>query len=120
MRKLLLFVAVGALAGVASAGDDAAKKEMKKLEGSWTVVGLEQGGKKEPEDKIKGMKCVFSGGDLKVVVEGKGEEAGTYTLDPSKKPAHIEATFKDKTGKGIYQLKGDELKICFAEPGKDR
>jgi uncharacterized protein (TIGR03067 family) len=48
-----------------------------------------------------------------------------YTLDASKTPAHIDMVYaggpnKGKTVKGIYELKGDTLKLCVAPPGQDR
>ena len=46
-------------------------------------------------------------------------------LDPSKTPKAIDfrpagGQYKDKTLRGIYEIDGGMLKICFAEPDKER
>jgi uncharacterized protein (TIGR03067 family) len=45
-------------------------------------------------------------------------------IDPSKKPKHSDATFTEGelTAKtlGIYEVDGDNMKICYGLPGKDR
>jgi len=51
--------------------------------------------------------------------------SGAFKVDATKKPKTMDMTpsegrYKDKTLLGIYELDGDTLKICFAEPGKDR
>jgi uncharacterized protein (TIGR03067 family) len=51
--------------------------------------------------------------------------ARKLTIDAAKKPKAIDylpdAGQEDgKTVMGIYEVKGDELRLCVAEPGKDR
>jgi uncharacterized protein (TIGR03067 family) len=114
------------LVGIASllvAADDA-KDELKKLEGTWSMVSGEQDGKKLDADIVKGAKLVIKGDDHDVKV-GKDTFKGTHKIDPSKKPKTIDAMdtegkFKGKTSHGIYDLESDTFKVCFAEPGKDR
>jgi uncharacterized protein (TIGR03067 family) len=43
----------------------------------------------------------------------------SYKLDATKKPKWIDITEGDHTNLGIYELEGDNLKICFPEGGKD-
>ena len=48
---------------------------------------------------------------------------GTYVIEPAKSPKTIDITMKegDKgTAHGIYELKGDTLKICVARPNTER
>lgn len=50
---------------------------------------------------------------------------GKFTVDPSKSPKTIDVTItegdnKDKTMKGIYEIDGDNYKVCYAPFGKDR
>jgi uncharacterized protein (TIGR03067 family) len=99
------------------------KKEIEKLEGKWVVVSAERDGK--AWDTVKGAVRVNTG-DKYVLTpkEGKGIP-GTMKIDPSKKPktmdmSSTEGNFKDKTLLGIYEVDGDTLRICFAEPGKER
>src|SRR6266496_1515652 len=54
MRWMALLVA-GLLVAAVTAGDDA-KKERKKLEGTWTAVSMEKDGEKIPDDTVKELK----------------------------------------------------------------
>jgi uncharacterized protein (TIGR03067 family) len=119
MRAHAWFVLVAGLLLAADAKDD-----LKKLEGTWTMVSGEKDGKKFSADVVKGAKLVFKG-DTHDVKVGDDIFKGTHKLDPSKKPAAIDAmdtegAFKGKTTLGIYDLEGDTFKVCFSAPGKDR
>jgi uncharacterized protein (TIGR03067 family) len=52
--------------------------------------------------------------------------AGSYKLDPGKKPKEIDLTIddgpEDKRGtyKGVYELDGDKLTFNLGPPGQDR
>ena len=50
------------------------------------------------------------------------EEAAVFTLYPAKSPKQIDFKYvKDgRTQLGIYELSGDELKLCLAQHGKER
>jgi uncharacterized protein (TIGR03067 family) len=113
VKKLLVVLTVGLLFGVASAGDDA-KKELKKFEGTWSVVSAEHDGKKAPEEKLSAVRFVFSGENI-TFKEGEKSKEGTFKIDPSKKPAHIDVTVEGKTKMGIYSFAKDELKLCVGD-----
>jgi uncharacterized protein (TIGR03067 family) len=60
-----------------------------------------------------------------VNLEGNVIDEGTIKLDPAKDPKWIDVTSKKgdgagKTRAGIYQLKGNRYRICWAEPGEPR
>jgi uncharacterized protein (TIGR03067 family) len=126
MRKSLGVVAVGLLLssalGIAVAQDDAAKKELKKLDGVWQVVSAEGDGNPFPEEVIQNLRMVFKRDQLTLKgVEDlmKKFEKITLMIDPATTPKimdfKIEAgSEKDNTFEGIYELKGDQLKICAA------
>ena len=110
-----LLMAAAALAEDKKADDKAVKAEMKKLEGAWKTSSAEMGGKEfKPADigmekvRIKGSKLTFL---------TKDKEVATFeiTIDPSKKPKHMEWVKSKKADPlpCIYELKGDELKLCF-------
>jgi len=111
--------------GTAGAQDDAAKKELKKLEGTWATVSIEAAGQKvTDEDKIKTRKLTTKGEKYTLKV-GDETVQGTIEINPTKKPKTIavkpeSGTNKGKTLLGIYELDGDSLKICLALPDKDR
>jgi uncharacterized protein (TIGR03067 family) len=120
MRKVLGILAVGLLLG---AYPPQAKDVKKDLQGTWEVTSLESMGQKVPADQLKqlGMKMTFK--DDKVTLQGKGQpdEVMTIKLDASQKPKTIDATDpQNKLEKGIFELEGDTLKMCIAQPGADR
>ena len=127
MRLLaLLITAAAALPILADPPqDDAVKKELKKLEGSWATVFIEAAGQKvTDEDKIKTRKLTTKGNKYTLKV-GDETVQGTIEINPTKKPKTIDVkpdsgSNKGKTLRGIYELDGDNLKICLAPPGKDR
>lgn len=123
MRSFALFTAVCLVAG--QQADDAAKKDLAALQGTWVMVALEVDGKPVPEEKIKGAMLVIKGDKYITKVKGKDYET-VITLDPGKKPKAIDMVFtegdkKDKVLRGIYVIEGDTLKICRGlQPEQDR
>jgi uncharacterized protein (TIGR03067 family) len=98
------------------------KKDAEKIQGTWTVVSMERGGEKGPEDKVKDVKFVITDG-LITIKEPKREEKANFKLDPTKNPKTIDFTpekGKEGVAQGIYELKGDTLKLCFTKPGGAR
>src|SRR5262245_20635958 len=93
--------------------DEAIKKEKEKLEGIWVAESVTVKGK--ANDKLKGATFNFSGDKVKMEFAGTKQE-GTYSIDPTKSPKHIDLTFvrdgRKDLDRGIYQLDGDTLKLC--------
>jgi uncharacterized protein (TIGR03067 family) len=121
MKPRLLIVLV---AGLLLAADDA-KKDVQKFQGEWTLVSAKRDGQDIPEEMIKGIKRTIKGDDYSVTRDGETLLKGKFKVDPSKKPKTIDLTFKDQSGAevtalGVYDLDGDNLKICYSNPGKDR
>src|SRR5262245_18111577 len=101
-------------------GDDAAKTELKKLEGVWQITSGEKDGKSI--DSIKRDEVTVSGDDFTVDHDGKVEFTATIKLYPNKKPKAVDLRItserhKGKTVLGIYELNGDDLKLCITEAG---
>jgi len=107
-----------------NAKDDAAREELKKLEGTYVMVSSEAKGDNLPETTIKNAKLTFEGNKHTVKV-GENTFIGTQKVDTTKKPKEIDMTdtegpFKGKTLLGIYKLENGEYTACFAPPGKER
>jgi uncharacterized protein (TIGR03067 family) len=119
---------VGALVSAQDAKKDETKKDVaagpatddaKLLQGDWKAVSVEDSGEKVPEDQVGKLKLTFKDDQL------SAHFASTYKLDTTKSPRTIDVTpsagpEKDKTLEGIYEFKGDDLKICVAKPGNPR
>ncbi|MFL5240675.1 MAG: TIGR03067 domain-containing protein [Gemmataceae bacterium] len=126
MALVISLVATGGLPRAAEdAKEEAAKKEMKTLAGTWAAVSVESNGKKAPDEEIKEIRYVFDAkGKWQLKNKGETIGEGTYTIDPTAKPKTI--TYKittsiskkdeGKTSVGIYELEGDNLKVCRTWP----
>jgi uncharacterized protein (TIGR03067 family) len=122
---VLPVLAVGLLlAANYSSGGDAAKGELKKLEGTWGLVSGETNGENLPESTIKSAKLTIVG-DKYTVKVSENAITGTQKIDPTKKPKALDAMdtegpHKGKTAFGIYKLEKGVFTVCLAPPGKDR
>ena len=124
MRGIAAVIAVLVLAG-ASGAQDAVKKEMAQLEGTWSMVSGEANGLSLPRDAVQSGKRVAKDGETTITIGGQVFFKAKFTIDPARKPKAIDYTMtegptKGKTHLGIYELEGDTVKFCFAAPGKDR
>jgi uncharacterized protein (TIGR03067 family) len=117
-RFVLVALVVGLVVGVDDPNKD--KKGAKGLEGTWIVVSVTMDGKED--EKGKGDKVIIKGENLTIQTEGKDRNA-TVQIDPKKKTIDITLIERGRVGKtmkGIYQLKGDELKVCRSQSGEER
>jgi uncharacterized protein (TIGR03067 family) len=99
---------------------EAGKKDLDKLQGTWTLVSGKSDGEDLPKELVEKLKLVVDK-DKFTIKDGENDETAVVTLDPSQKPAAIDV--KPNTGetvKGVYELKDDDLKICWSKGGKDR
>ena len=114
--RVLQAVAVGmVILGGAGADDrDAAKKELDRLQGEWTLVSATRDGKDMPAERVKGYKNTVKDDKFTITSDGKTAEEGALKLDPSKKLKEIDMILAEgnKTALGIYELSGDTQKIC--------
>ena len=62
----------------------------------------------------------FGRGGKLTFKKGDEEQPGTYKIDPSKKPRHIDLTVREKEINAIYEFKDDTLRICAGGPGDER
>jgi RNA polymerase sigma factor (sigma-70 family) len=99
------------------------KSDQELLQGAWRVASFKMGNKEgiEEADNLKMGRFVFKGDKLNV----KG--MCDYKLNPAQSPKEIDVTpregpenEKDQTFFGIYEFKGEELRIFFSGPGQAR
>lgn len=100
------------------------KADLDKLQGSWTIVTLEMDGAAMPAGAPGGSKIVVKG-DKFITISMGATYDGVITLDPAKKPKSFDLKFtngpeKGNTSLGIYELDGDNWKICLTVTGKTR
>jgi uncharacterized protein (TIGR03067 family) len=125
MRSCLLLTAVGLLSAFpvnaqdAAAKAEAVKKDAESLQGTWIAVAAERDGEKADAERLKSIKLVFKDNMV------SHRQTGRYELHPDKAPKAIdikpmEDSDPDKVIQGIYAIKGEELTLCVAMPGKER
>jgi len=106
-------------------GKGAGEDVLKKLQGTWKFVSQEREGKPRPREELAKQTITFARDKWTVRRDGKVVQAGTHKFDPGRKPAQVDAVVTDGEDKGstmlgIYELKGDTLKVCFDPKGKER
>lgn len=120
MRFVLLAVAITVSADPVP---EPSAKDREALQGTWVIRSMEVGGKtwsKEALEKAK-LRIVVSGDRIKFLLAGREAQEATFTLDPARSPAHFDTVdARKRVEKGIYELKGDTLRICAATSGEER
>jgi uncharacterized protein (TIGR03067 family) len=125
MKRIALVLSVISFSVVAGyAADDATKQEYDKFKGTWRIESLEIKGEKLSGDFVKNFKLVIDGDTFKSS-GAEGDASGTFKVDVSKKPKHLDIEFKEGLEKGkvlkcIYELDGDTYKLCLDTTGKTR
>ena len=129
MNRFLLLAPVAILLVGAGAPEDVVNKELKKFDGTWTMVSGERDGVKVADEHAAKSKIVYRGKDLVVDVPSQANETikvKIVALDPTKKPAEMSWVRENgpdagKTTLAIYEfIDNDTYRICFAVGGKDR
>lgn len=98
---------------------DEGKNGLEKLKGTWKLVSMDNGkGAKEAD----GFKLVISDKDLEFrAPSGAAKKMGDISrVDGFAKPAEIDLKNGTETGLGIFELKGDDLKLIVRDPGQER
>lgn len=121
---VLTILTLGLFVAAGKPAEEDAKGDKGKLQGTWQVVSLEEGGEKLPAEFSKHFTFTFKGDSAHY----RGDETTpganlefSYQLDPEKKPKAVDLKLTKCPDKkaigmihlGIYALDGDDLKICF-------
>jgi uncharacterized protein (TIGR03067 family) len=101
-----------------------AAPEVKEMDGTWKPASAELAGKPWPKQVLDSMKLILKDDQYTVEI-GDNKDEGTVKLDPSKSPKTMDITGTNGPNKGktflvIYELKGDELRVCYDLSGKSR
>jgi uncharacterized protein (TIGR03067 family) len=130
MNRLAALTSILLLLGAIRADEasDAVARELKKLQGTWSTAALTYNGKDFLADGKSGFNFVFKGDEA--AIEGNDKVKKEYAkikvkIDLTVTPKIMDISViggvqKDAVIEGIYELKGDELKICARVFGKDR
>jgi uncharacterized protein (TIGR03067 family) len=122
LAVITLVATVGTvLASSMQTGDDV----LKKIQGTWKFTEHMMNGQAVPAEQLKDMTITFSGDKFTVRTGDQVVQAGTHKFDPSTKPGHVDAAVTEGEGKGntmlgIYELRGDTIRVCFDPMGKER
>jgi uncharacterized protein (TIGR03067 family) len=123
-RLLLVGFVIGSWVA-ANARNNDGSKDLEALQGTWRLISGEIGGRKMTAEELKQAKLVFKGDRYKVRRGSGSTVVGTVELNSANNPKGIDITdadgpYKGKTLLGIYAVKDNELKECFAPPGEAR
>jgi uncharacterized protein (TIGR03067 family) len=100
---------------LACVAQDAADKEIKRLEGKYKAVSIKAGDKQLPEGLVDQIRLVIKGNSYDSQQFGSKQPGFKliFMIDPSKNPKQIDFTTKDmKVMKCIYELSGNTLRIA--------
>lgn len=108
---LLLFAGCGPAAPVSDA---------ETLLGEWAVVDFHAPGGAEDRSQFRNRARVSAETWSQQFNEGLYEDF-EYTIDPTRAPKHLDLTYTDPRGKrltvrAIYEIAGDELRVCMGSP----
>jgi RNA polymerase sigma factor (sigma-70 family) len=102
-----------------AAKEDLRKSELRRLQGTWRVVSIEYAGKPVPAGKIEDADLTWTFSGDTWTARNKVSPTGlrvTFGIDPTRSPRAMDfgPVRKDTMPSlGIYELKGDVLKVCF-------
>src|SRR4051812_46966836 len=101
-----------------------AAPEVKGTDGTWKPASAELAGKSWLKQILDSMKLILKDDQYTVEI-GDNKDEGTVKLDSSKSPKTMDITGTNGPNKGktflvIYELKGDELRVCYDLSGKSR
>ena len=111
MNRLMQRTAVACVilfVGAAARTDEA---EVQKLHGKWIVEDFQYNG--APVERLKDAIREFKAGKYTLTPKAGDAIEGNLILDATKQPKTIDLDVNGRVLKGIYELEGDLLKMCY-------
>jgi uncharacterized protein (TIGR03067 family) len=122
---LLLLASISLSNAFGDAAPDAATTQLRALAGTWQPVSAENNGVPASVGQLTGRVWIRRpDGRWTMLLDGKAVVEWTIkAIDSKKSPKTIDieisaGAYKGVVYLGIYELKGDTLRICFALPDK--
>jgi uncharacterized protein (TIGR03067 family) len=94
-----------------AAGARAGNTDKPELQGKWIVESFQYNG--NPVDRLKDAVREFQDGKYSLTPKTGDSIDGVVTLDKTKTPKTIDLDVNGRILKGIYELEGDTLKMCY-------
>jgi len=123
MQRFICALLLLGVPGWSSADDaEAARKELKALEGKWKTVLMEVDGKALDADGIPAFSMVVGADGKSVGKTAREEFRFVMKIDPKSQPKTIDNLHETGSQKGqrqygIYKLEGDKFTVCMTPPG---
>ena len=120
-RRIVCLLSV-LLIGPAARGDCGSNP--KAMDGTWKPLAAELAGAPWPKEILDTIKLTVKEGKY-IVKIGEQSDEGTVTVNASKSPCTMDITGTEGPNKGktmlvIYELKDDQLRVCYDLSGKSR
>ena len=124
MMRALPIVVLFLVAGVAIA-DEAGKKFLKEIEGTYTATEMKRSGEAAPDEFLKTITLTIKGDAFTIQFKDAAKietKSATVVIDASQKPIAIDLTPKEgpEAGKpvlGIIKVEKDTVIYCWADRG---
>jgi uncharacterized protein (TIGR03067 family) len=106
-------------------GQEPAKAELARHQGTWTAVSSRRDGIDAPEDVVRTITRTVENDHVVWKREGKNFAGTRIVVDPATIPRTIDVIpdggpSRGKRVLGIYKLTDDTLTICMADPDRPR
>jgi uncharacterized protein (TIGR03067 family) len=121
----LALLSIVVTAAAAAEKTDTTKEEISMLQGEWTMVSGSADGMPLPDEMRAKARRICKGDETSTIIDGRTFMKAKFIIDPAKTPKTIdyemtEGFTRGRKQLGIYEIKGDTFKSCFAAPGADR
>jgi uncharacterized protein (TIGR03067 family) len=127
MANTMTGVTVALLAGLAATlpAQTPVTTDSARLQGTWAMASGSADGAPLPDPYLAQMRRVLTGNDLIVTMAGSLYFRATVVLNPSTSPKSIDyhmtaGTTAGAVQLGIYEIRGDTVRFCFASPNAAR